>query len=340
MVAGLAVAVLLTYAAFQVNAGTHTIEDYFAFLFAFLFAYEPVRKLARLYSGLQEGLAAAERVFATLDMRPEIVERPDAKPLKVTGGTVRLRNVRFAYHKDAPALNGVTITAPAGKTVALVGPSGAGKSTVLNLIPRFYDVDEGTVTIDRQNIRNVTFASLRGSIGLVSQETSLFDDTVRANIAYGKPGATQEEIEAAAKAAEAHDFILGLPDGYDTVVGGLGVKLSGGQRQRVSIARAILKNAPILLLDEATSALDTESERKVQAALTKLMEGRTTIVIAHRLSTIRDADLIYVMQDGKVAEHGSHDELLAKGGVYAKLYATQIAANADYAEATAEAAAR
>jgi subfamily B ATP-binding cassette protein MsbA len=220
----------------------------------------------------------------------------------------------------------MTIDVPAGKTVALVGPSGAGKSTVLNLIPRFYDVDAGRVLIDGQDVRDVTLASLRGAIGLVSQETTLFDDTIRANIAYGREGASQAEIEAAARSAAAHDFIVGLPDGYDTRVGGLGAKLSGGQRQRIAIARAILKNAPILLLDEATSALDTESERQVQGALKALMKGRTTLVIAHRLSTVIDADLIYVLDGGEVKESGSHRELLAQRGLYASLYAAQSGA--------------
>jgi subfamily B ATP-binding cassette protein MsbA len=231
--------------------------------------------------------------------------------------------VSFAYRQKTTALREVTIDVPAGKTVALVGPSGAGKSTVLNLIPRFYDVDAGRVLVDGQDVREVTLASLRGAIGLVSQETNLFDDTIRANIAYGRAGASQAEIEGAAKSAAAHEFILGLPDGYDTRVGGLGAKLSGGQRQRIAIARAILKNAPILLLDEATSALDTESERQVQAALKALMQGRTTLVIAHRLSTVIDADLIYVLEAGQVKERGSHRELLAARGLYASLYAAQ-----------------
>jgi ATP-binding cassette, subfamily B, bacterial MsbA len=232
--------------------------------------------------------------------------------------------VDFAYEAGAQALRGVTLEIPAGKTVALVGASGAGKSTIMNLIPRFYDVGTGEVLVDGQDVRDVTLASLRAAIGLVSQEVSLFDDTIRANIAYGRFGASEEDIVAAAKAAAADDFIRGLPQGYDTMVGEHGVKLSGGQRQRLSIARAMLKNAPILLLDEATSALDTESERQVQGALKNLMHGRTTLVIAHRLSTVIEADIIYVIDNGRVAERGSHAELLRRDGVYARLHALQF----------------
>jgi ATP-binding cassette, subfamily B, bacterial MsbA len=233
--------------------------------------------------------------------------------------------VQFAYVEGHSALSGLSIDIPAGRTIALVGPSGAGKSTILNLIPRFYDVDSGSVTIDGQDVRTVTVASLRAHIALVSQDITLFDDTVRANIAYGKPNATEAEIEAAARTAAAHDFVVELPQGYDTHVGGQGVKLSGGQRQRIAIARAMLKNAPILLLDEATSSLDSESERQVHDALARLMQGRTTVVIAHRLSTVIDADLIYVIDGGRVAESGNHAELLARRGAYARLYALQFA---------------
>jgi subfamily B ATP-binding cassette protein MsbA len=225
----------------------------------------------------------------------------------------------------------VTLDIPGGRRVALVGPSGAGKSTVLNLIPRFYDADGGRVLIDGQDVRDVTMASLRSRIALVSQEIALFDDTIRANIAYGRPDATEDSVIAAARSASAHDFVMELPEGYDTRVGGAGVKLSGGQRQRIAIARAMLKDAPILLLDEATSALDTESERQVQEALRTLMRGRTTVVIAHRLSTIVDADLIYVLDRGQAIESGSHAELLARGGAYARLYALQFAEELDEA---------
>jgi subfamily B ATP-binding cassette protein MsbA len=324
--AGLAIVAVLIYGGWQVIHGGRTPGTFFAFIGALLLAYEPVRKLAKLNANLHDALPAAERVFAVLDLAAKIQDKPGAASLSVRNGAIKLENVSFAYRKGPAALNGVTIEVPAGQTVALVGPSGAGKSTVLNLIPRFYDVDQGRVLVDGQDVRDVTLASLRGAVGLVSQETNLFDDTIRANIAYGRAGASQAEIEAAARSAAAHDFIVALPDGYDTRVGGLGAKVSGGQRQRIAIARAILKNAPILLLDEATSALDTESERQVQGALKELMKGRTTLVIAHRLSTVIDADLIYVLEGGQVRESGNHRELLAKRGLYASLYAAQAGA--------------
>ena len=326
-IAGLAIAAVLLYGGYQVIAEARTPGDFAGFIAALLLAYDPVRRLARLNANLQRGLAAAERVFAKLDIEPEIVDRPGARPLTLRSGGVRLDTVLFAYDGNAPALGrngqGVTLDVPAGRTVALVGPSGAGKTTVLNLIPRFFDVDGGAVLVDGQDVRDVTLASLRARIGLVSQETTLFDDTIRANIAYGKRGASEEEIVAAAQAAAAHDFIVELPQQYDTRVGGLGAKVSGGQRQRISIARAILKDAPILLLDEATSALDTESERQVQAALDSLRRGRTTVVIAHRLSTIVDADIVYVLDEGRVVECGSHSDLVAAGGAFARLHAQQ-----------------
>jgi subfamily B ATP-binding cassette protein MsbA len=281
--------------------------------------------LAGLNTGLQEGLAAAERIFDILDLEPEIRDLPGAGALMITGGAIRFSGVRFAYDERTPALDGVDLDVPAGRTVALVGPSGAGKSTILNLIPRFYDVAGGSVAIDGTDVRNATLASLRANIALVSQEISLFDDTVRANITYGRPDADEAAVIAAARGAAAHDFITGLPDGYDTLVGEHGVRLSGGQRQRLAIARAMIKNAPILLLDEATSALDTESERQVQTALKTLMQGRTTVVIAHRLSTIVDADLIYVVDEGRVIEAGRHAELLQRPGTYARLWALQFA---------------
>ncbi|HEX7198172.1 MAG TPA: ATP-binding cassette domain-containing protein, partial [Dongiaceae bacterium] len=269
--------------------------------------------------------AAAERVFSIIDSKPVIVDNPGAKPLKVAGGALRLSDVTFTYDGETTALDRFDITIPAGSHVALVGPSGAGKTTVFNLILRFFDPDRGQVVIDGQDLKQVTLASLRASIALVSQDSMLFDDTVRENILYGRPGATQAEVEAAAAAAHAAGFIGQLPQGYDTPVGPRGVRLSGGQRQRILIARAMLRNAPILLLDEATSALDNESERMVQAALAELKQGRTTMVIAHRLSTVVSADCIYVMEHGRIVERGRHVELIARGGVYARLYAQQFA---------------
>ena len=323
---GVAIAIVILYGGHQVVSGVRSPGTFFSFITALLLAYQPMKSLAGLNTSLQEGLAAAQRVFDVLDVEPAIRERPGAKPLAVVGGEVRFDAVSFAYAPGGrAALDRLDFVVPAGRTVALVGPSGAGKSTILNLIPRFYDATSGRVAIDGSDVRDVTLASLRGAIALVSQEISLFDDTVRANIAYGRFGASEDEIVAAARAAAADEFIRALPDGYDTLVGEHGIKLSGGQRQRLAIARAMLKNAPILLLDEATSALDTESERYVQTALRTLMRGRTTIVIAHRLSTVIDADLIYVIDRGRVAEAGSHAELLARGGLYGRLYALQFA---------------
>jgi subfamily B ATP-binding cassette protein MsbA len=325
---GVAVAIVILYGGAQVIDGTRTPGAFFSFVTALLLAYQPMKSLAGLNANLQEGLAAAQRVFAVLDIEPAIRDPAGAKALAVRGGEIRFAGVEFSYDGTKRALDGADLVVPAGKTVALVGPSGAGKSTILNLIPRFYDVGAGRITIDGQDVRAVTLASLRGAIALVSQEITLFDDTVRANIGYGRFTAGEAEIVAAATAAAADEFIAALPQGYDTLVGEHGIKLSGGQRQRLAIARAMLKNAPMLLLDEATSALDTESERQVQLALKALMQGRTTLVIAHRLSTIVDADLIYVIDQGRVAETGSHAQLLALGGVYARLYALQFAEQA------------
>ncbi|MFD0389380.1 ABC transporter ATP-binding protein [Tistrella bauzanensis] len=279
-------------------------------------------------------------MFELIDMPVRITDAPGARPLtELTGGPVRgairFEDARFTYGEGAPALDGLTLDVPAGRRVALVGASGAGKSTVINLIPRFYDLDGGRLTIDGADIRAVTLSSLRAAIALVSQEVTLFNDTVAANIRYGRTDASDAEVEAAARDAAAHDFITRLPQGYDTLVGEHGSNLSGGQRQRISIARAMLKNAPILLLDEATSALDTESERAVQDALARLMAGRTVLVVAHRLSTIIDADLICVMDRGRVIEQGSHSELIAAGGAYARLHALQFADHGDAAEPAA-----
>ena len=325
---GIAVAAIIFYGGWQVIGGSLTPGAFFSFVTALLLAYKPMKSLANLNTNLQEGLAASQRLFHVLDMEPTIKDGPEAAALAVSGGAVALDGVSFAYHENAPALSDVSLTIPAGEMVALVGPSGAGKSTILNLIPRFYDVSAGTIRIDGQDVRDVTLESLRDALALVSQESVLFDDSVRANIAYGRAGASDADIEAAAQGAAAHDFITRLPDGYDTMIGEGGVKLSGGQRQRLSIARAILKNAPILLLDEATSELDSESERKVQQALAELMRERTTLVIAHRLSTVIGADRIYTIEQGRIVESGSHAELLAKNGAYARLYALQFAGEA------------
>ncbi|MEE2721136.1 MAG: ABC transporter transmembrane domain-containing protein [Pseudomonadota bacterium] len=322
---GIALACAILYGGLQVIDGTMTTGELASFMAALLAAYKPMKNIANLNATLQQGLAAAQRVFSVLDLRSNITEREDARPILNTRGKIRFEDVHFRYTDKSTALSGINLDIEAGKTVALVGPSGAGKSTVLNLIPRFYDVESGKVTIDGQDVRDLTMESLRNNIALVSQEILLFDDTVRANIAYGKPDATEEEIVRAAADAGAAEFISEFADGYDTHVGGRGAKLSGGQRQRVAIARAMLKDAPILLLDEATSALDTETERQVQAALSRLKEGRTTLVIAHRLSTIVDADCIFLMENGRVMETGTHAELVAKNGAYAKLYAMQFA---------------
>jgi ATP-binding cassette, subfamily B, bacterial MsbA len=326
---GVAIAVIIFYGGSQVVAGSTTPGTFASFIAALLMAYPAMKSLANLNANLQEGLAAAQRIFTLIDAAPSIQDKPDAKRLETIRGDVKFENVQFGYEKDRTALSAINMDIPAGSTVALVGPSGAGKSTILNLIPRFYDSDDGQILVDGENLRDVTVSSLRANIALVSQDITLFDDTVRSNIAYGKLDASDDEIIAAATAAEAHEFITGLVSGYDTHVGGRGLKLSGGQRQRIAIARAMLKNAPILLLDEATSALDTETERQVQSALENLTNGRTTIVIAHRLSTVMAADTIYVMDSGQIVEQGTHAELLAKGGTYARLYAVQFAEQAE-----------
>ncbi|WP_245629400.1 lipid A export permease/ATP-binding protein MsbA [Kiloniella spongiae] len=325
---GIAIAIVILYGGNEVIQGTKDPGSFFAFITALLLAYEPIKKLSKLNANMQTGLAAAHRVYSILDSEPDIKDVSGAKELEITKGDVVFKDVYFNYDDNTSALEAINLTAKANKTIALVGASGAGKTSILNLIPRFYDVTKGKITFDGQDIRDVSLSSLRQATALVSQEIQLFDDTVRANIAYGKPDASDEEIIEAAQNAHAHDFILSLPEGYDTQVGPRGSRLSGGQRQRVAIARAMVKDAPVLLLDEATSALDTESERHVQTALNTLMKGRTTFVIAHRLSTVIDADMIYVMDKGKIIEEGTHSQLLEKSGTYAKLYALQFAEEA------------
>ena len=321
---GIAVAGVLVLVGQRVLAGEKTVGDFTGYVAALLLAAQPARALGNLNAILQEAAAALRRYFDVMDEAPAIREAPGARPLTVTAGAIRFADVHFRYRPDAPALEGIALTVAPSSVTALVGRSGSGKSSLLNLVPRLYDVTGGAVTVDGQDVRTVTLASLRTAVAVVSQEVVLFDDTIAVNIGFGRPGATRAEIEAAARAAAAHGFVTALPEGYEFRVGPGGSRLSGGERQRVALARAFLKDAPILLLDEATSALDSESERLVQEALTRLMRGRTTLVIAHRLSTVRDADQIAVMDAGRVIETGRHDDLLAAGGAYARLHRLQL----------------
>lgn len=322
---GLAVAGVLAAIGVRIQAGGSTVGDFTGYVSALLLAAQPLRSLGNLNAIVQEAGASLKRYFALIDEKPLVAERPDARALAIIGGEVAFRDLRFRYRDDARGLEGIDLVVEAGKTTALVGRSGSGKSTMLALVPRLYDPNEGRVEIDGQDLRDVALASLRAQIGVVSQDVVLFDDTVRANIGFGRPGASEADIIAAAKDAAAHDFIMAMPEGYDSRVGERGSRLSGGERQRLAIARAILKDAPILLLDEATSALDTQSERAVQQALTRLMQGRTTLVIAHRLSTVREADRIVVLDEGRIVETGDHDALIAREGAYARLYRLQFA---------------
>lgn len=322
MLASLGIGGVVWYGGWSVVAGGRTQGEFMAFMAAMFLMYGPFKGLARTYTAVHQGLAGAERVFEMLDEMPEISDKPDAQVARSFSRDIEFQNVNFAY-KDTPVLKNVNLTIEAGQMVALVGMSGVGKSTLVDLIPRFYDAGAGRVTIDGIDVRDLTVASLRAQIGIVSQHTFLFNDTIRNNIAYGEPERAIEDVVVAAEAANAHEFISALPDGYNAVIGEMGMQLSGGQRQRLAIARALLKNAPILILDEATSSLDAESERLVQDALENLMATRTTIVIAHRLSTIRKADRIVVIVDGAIAEEGTHEELLRKNGEYSRLYAIQ-----------------
>ncbi len=323
--AGFGIAAVIWYGGHQVLSGHTTPGAFFSFFAAMMMAYRPLKSVSGMNSGVQMGLAAATRIYTLIDEKAKIIDKPNAVQLTDVKGEVRFENVDFGYIDDRMALQSINIEIPAGKTVALVGHSGGGKSTIMNMILRFYDPKSGVIKIDGHDIRDVTVRSLRANMSVVNQEVMLFDDTVLENIRYGKEGATKEEIIAAAKMAEADEFISQLAQGYDTQIGQNGIRLSGGQRQRIAIARAILYNAPILLLDEATSALDPISERLIKDALKTLMHGRTTLVIAHRLSTVIHADRIFVISHGKVIESGTHKELLAKeGGAYANLYSKQF----------------
>ena len=327
-VGGISVVVVLGYGTWAISEGHMTVGSFTSFLAGLFALYTPIKRLSKVNATLQGALAAGERAFSLLDTHREIKDSPAAKALAPFKDVVEFKNVSFQYDKaSAPVLSGASLKARRGEIVAIVGMSGSGKTSLLNLLPRFYNVTGGAITIDGVDIRDVTIESLRRQIGLVKQETILFNDTVRANIAYGLSGVEGSLVESAARAAFAHDFILDLPRRYDTVIGEKGSRLSGGQKQRIAISRAILKDPPILILDEATSALDTESESLVQQALFNLMKGRTTLVVAHRLATVRRADRILVLEKGEIREEGTHDELLANNGIYARLHDLQFRAD-------------
>ena len=321
---GVGISLVVWYGGSQVLADKSTPGTFFSFLTALIMIYQPIKGVSAINNSLQQGIAAAERVFDVLDIQSDVAEKKDAIELPLIKDSIEFTNARFQYDKDTEVLKGINLKVKAGEVLAVVGTSGGGKSTLVNLIPRFYDVSSGSLTIDGTDIRDVTFKSLRDQVGVVTQQTILFNDTVRNNIAYGSLDASEEQIKDAARAAHALGFIQNMPKGFDTVIGESGARLSGGERQRISIARAILKNAPILILDEATSSLDTESEHEVQQAIENLVQSRTTIVIAHRLSTIRNADRIVVIQAGEIVEEGTHDTLLPLGGVYKMLHDMQF----------------
>ena len=324
-IGGLAFVGALVYGSREIASGRLSPGEFTAFIAALFMMYAPARKLSRVNADFQQAMAAGERIFAVLDSHNEVQERAGAHDLPPFTHRIEFRDVRFTYHASTrPTLDGVSFSVPAGHMLAIVGRSGAGKTTLVNLLPRFYDVTGGGLLIDGQDVRDVTLSSLRSQIAIVTQETVLFDDTIAANIAYGRRGATPEQIETAARASHAHEFISLLDRGYDTVIGERGQRLSGGQRQRIAIARAILRDSPMLILDEATSSLDSESEMLVQDALFNLMKNRTSFVIAHRLSTVRRADTVVVIERGRVVESGTHDALLATGGTYARLYEMQL----------------
>jgi subfamily B ATP-binding cassette protein MsbA len=334
---GVAVVGLIWYGSHNIAGGRITQGDFMAFVVVAFLIYAPIKRLSRVNTNLQQAIAAAERIFEVFDTHSEVTDKPGAVALAPLRQSIEYRDVSFAYQDGSGkyVLSNVSFQVSAGQMVAIVGLSGAGKTTLVNLLPRFYDVTSGAVLIDGVDIRDVTLKSLRASIGMVTQETVLFDDTIGANIAYGSPKASAADIEAAAQAAHAHEFISELPEAYETRIGERGQLLSGGQRQRLAIARALLKNSPILILDEATSSLDAESERLVQEALANLMRNRTSFVIAHRLSTVRRADKIIAFEAGRVAEIGRHDDLLARPeGVYAKLYALQLFEKGEQQEVT------
>ncbi|MCI5053644.1 MAG: ABC transporter transmembrane domain-containing protein [Pelagibacteraceae bacterium] len=318
-----AIALVILFAGYRSIQGAMEIGQFVSFLTALMMAYQPVKALAGINLGIQEGLTAAKRIYEIIDQKNEVYQDDKLEKLKITNGEIQLKNISFNYPDGTKALENLTLEIKGKTSAALVGLSGGGKSTILNLIPRFYNLKEGEINIDNQNINYVQLKSLREKISLVSQDIVLFDDTIKANISFGNISATEEEIIEAAKKAAAHEFIESLKDGYDTVIGEAGIKLSGGQKQRLSIARAILKNSPIILLDEATSALDTESESLVQKAIENLISDKTTIIIAHRLSTIKNVNKIFVIDNGRVAEQGSHEELISNSIIYKKLYDQQ-----------------